>query len=488
MIRSLRWRMLAGTSLATGAILASLGLVLYASMRAALIREFDASCLVQARALGAMAEWKRDHLKFDGDAQMPQFARPDKPEYFELRADSGAMVARSVSLGDEVLTMHTPAAAALAQPAYEDVSLPDGRRGRGIALRFTPQSENDDDENDRGPAAPAQGAVVLFAKGTGALDATLGRLRQLLAAAFGAAILVAGAVLSGVVTSAMKPLRLLANQIASIRAESLSLRIASDEVPVELQPVVDRLNDLLARLDSAFVRERAFTADVAHELRTPVAGLHTTLEVCRSRPRTAADYEEAIDKCLKMSGGIGSMIRTLLLLGRADAGQLAAERSAVDFASLLEECWASFASRAAEKSVRIERDIQSGTIGTDVGKLAMIVNNLFDNAVSYADSGGAITIAARRIADDLRIEITNTGSGITAAQLPHVTERFWRGDESRSATGLHCGLGLSLCNRLAAVIGGRLIVTSQGGTFSAVVTLPRAFVTARPVAGPLVAI
>jgi two-component system sensor histidine kinase QseC len=487
MIRSLRWRMLAGTSLATGAILASLGLVLYASMQATLIREFDASCLVQARALGAMAEWKRDHLKFDGDAQMPQFSRQDNPEYFELRADSGALVAQSVSLGDGVLTMPTPAAAPLAQPAYEDVSLPDGRRGRGIALRFTPQSENDDDENDRGPAAPSQGAVVLFAKGTDALDATLGRLRQLLATAFGAAILVSGAVLSAVVTGAMKPLRHLANRIESIGADRLSLRIASDEVPVELKPVVDRLNDLLARLDSAFVRERAFTADVAHELRTPIAGLHATLEVCRSRPRTAADYEEAIDKCLKMSGGIGSMIRTLLLLGRADAGQLAAERSAVDVASLLEECWASLAPRAAAKSVRVERDIQSGTIDTDVAKLAMILNNLFDNAVSYVNEGGAITIAATRIADELRIEITNTGSRIAAAQVPHLTERFWRGDESRSATGMHCGLGLSLCNRLAPVIGGRLTMTSEHGTFSAVLILPHALVAAQPVADSLIA-
>jgi signal transduction histidine kinase len=303
------------------------------------------------------------------------------------------------------------------------------------------------------------------------LDETLARLRRLLAMVFGMAIVVSGGVLSAVVAHSTRPLRRLAGDIDSIRADDLSLRVVADSVPSELRPVVDRLNELLARLDRAFARERAFTADVAHELRTPIAGLHTTLEVCRSRPRSTADYETAIDKCLRMSEGIGSMIRTLLLMGRADAGQLVADRSDVELVALLEGCWAPFAHRATAKSAVVECDIKTVRLETDVEKLKMLVNNLLDNAVSYVDEAGRIEIAGKLDGPSVVISISNTGSTIAPDQIPLLTERFWRGDSSRSATGLHCGLGLTLCDRLVGLIGGRLAFSSINGVFTAVVRL-----------------
>jgi signal transduction histidine kinase len=475
MIRSLRWRILVGTSLASGIILAVIGVVLYSSMRSSLIAEFDGSALVQARALAGMTEERHGHLKFDADGVPPLFSTQSHPQYFELRTEDGKTIAKSQSLGGGQLTLRSPETSAGELPQYENLKLPDGHAGRGVVIRFTPAAENEDEAGNAASALKPMSAVVVFAKETAPLSATLSRLGRLLATVFGLAIVLSGCVLWAVVAGATRPLRKLANDIDAIRPDDLSLRVASEHVPSELRPVVERLNELLARLEHAFVREKAFASDVAHELRTPIAGLHTTLEVCRSRPRNPAEYELAIDKCLKMSEGIGSMIRTLLLMGRADAGQLVAERSTVDLAELLEKCWASFSHRAAARSIRVEMEIDSGTIEADLEKLMLIVNNLFDNAVSYVDERGTIRVIGKRNRNDLLLSITNTGSTISPEQIPLLVERFWRGDSARAATGLHCGLGLSLCQRVAPLIGGALSVTSQGGIFSACISLSNVF-------------
>ena len=312
MIRSLRWRMLIGSSIATSAILGALGVALYASMHSALTAEFDAASLAQARALAGMTEVKRGGLKFDSEQPMPQFARKAHPEYFEIRLDDGRIVAALRLTGARRAALTAPAN----QPAYQSMILPDGRPGRGVALRFTPYADHDEEAEDGASGRLPQGAVVRFAKGTRELENTLRYVRSLLATLFGLAILVSGAVLFAVVAGAMRPGRRLAAEIEAFPETELSRRLSSRHVPSELASVVDRLNGLLARLEDAFARERSFTADVAHELRTPIAGLHTTLEVCRSRPRDAAAYEATIDRCLKMSDGIRSMVRTLLVLAR----------------------------------------------------------------------------------------------------------------------------------------------------------------------------
>lgn len=467
MIRSLRWRMLIGSSIATSAILGALGVALYASMRSALTSEFDSASLAQAHALAGMTELKHGGLRFDSEQPLPQFAQKENPEYFEIRLDDGRFVARSASLGVGHLSLSGP----LNQTVYQSITLPDGKPGRGIALRFTPHGEQDEEAEDGASGRPPQSAVVLFARETRELNETLRYLRSLLATLFGLAIVVSGAVLFAVVAGAMRPVRRLAAEIEAFPETELSRRLSSRHVPVELASVVDRLNGLLARLEDAFVRERSFSADVAHELRTPIAGLHTTLEVCRSRPRDVAAYEATIDRCLKISDGIRSMVRTLLLLARADSGQLGTESSTVDIAALTKDCWMPFAKRAADRGVRVESDLEVVVIDADLEKLKMILNNLIDNAISYVDDCGTIQFQAQRAGDELLLRVANTGSSITPAQLPHLTERFWRGDESRSDTGLHCGLGLSLCNRLAILIGGRLRIDSKDGLFTATLTL-----------------
>jgi len=461
--RSLRWRLLLGSSISTTLILALLGAAIFISVRRSLVAEFDAVSLAKADALATMTERHGRRVKFDSDQSLPEFVSPHRPEYFELRLEDGSPIARSSSLG----AVHLSAAPATDAPASADATLPDGRRGRILTLRFTPQTDRDDEDGDDRRAAAPRAAIVMVARGTGPLDATLDRLRWLLLTLVGSAVCLSGLVLVVVVNGALRPMRRVAQEIESFPEENLSRRLDPRGVPAELAPVVDRLNGLLGRLEAAFARERAFTADVAHELRTPLAGLQTTLEVCRTRPRDVETYQATIDKCLAMTAGIRSMVQTLLMLARADAGQLPLQCAAVNLGELVEECWRPFQQRAAGRGLHVElRLAASCIVQRDAELLKIVVNNLFDNAVSYADDGGDVWIRSSSDGGGCAVEVANTGSRVSAEKSAQLFQRFWRGDESRSATGLHCGLGLSLCQRLLCLTGDDIEARSLDGVFS----------------------
>src|SRR5262249_6299830 len=160
------------------------------------------------------------------------------------------------------------------------------------------------------------------------------RLRWLTLGLCAGAMLLSGGALWWAVSRATRPVRRLAEQIGELRETDLSALDARG-LPTELVPVVDRLNALLLRVGEAFTPERGVSADVAHELRTPLAGLLATLEVCRSRPRDSEGYETAIDKSLKMLSLMQGLVENLLLLARAEGGQLTLRVMEVDMGELM---------------------------------------------------------------------------------------------------------------------------------------------------------
>ena len=457
MTGSLRLRLLIGTSVAMALVLSLLGLAIFFSMWRSLLSEFDSALFAQAKSLDSMVEQHGNRVKFDFDSQqMPEFNVGRRAEYFEIWLDGGKVLARSNSLGKNDLET-----GASQTGIYRDIILPDGRRGRSLSIQLSTWVDQDDD--DHGKRVRPQAVELTVARDTADLDRTLERLRWLLVGLCAGAIVVSEAALVWVVGRAVRPVNRLAEEIESLRETDLARRLDLPDVPTELAPVVERLNGLLGRLESAFSRERAFTADVAHELRTPLTGLGTTLEVCRSRPRDNPAYEAAIDKCRKMIDRMQEMVESLLLLARADSGQLAAVRQPVDLGLLMSECWAVCQIRAEQRGLRVNWEVPSPCmIESDPEKLRIIFHNLFDNAVCHVDERGMVRV----IVDAEAIEISNSGSRVGSEELPHLFERFWRGDQARSDTGVHCGLGLSLCRRLAELLGGRISVQAKhGGNF-----------------------
>jgi signal transduction histidine kinase len=289
-------------------------------------------------------------------------------------------------------------------------------------------------------------------------------------------------VIAWVVGRGLRPLAAVARRIESIGDKDLSARVDAEKTPAELRPVVDRLNELLARLEAAFLREKTFTADIAHELRTPLAGLTTALEVCASQQRTPAEYEQVITRCLKVSRTMRAMMENLLMLARVDARQLKAATEAIDLPALLADAWKDFAAIAARRQLRVQWNCpETLAVKSDRGLLAMVLRNLFDNAARYAGDAGFIHIDARFQDRHAVIVVENSDSQVAAGDAQKVFDRFWRGDAARSAAGEHCGLGLALCRRIVDVLGGTIAVaTERGGAFRVTVQIPAADPSTNP--------
>jgi signal transduction histidine kinase len=177
-----------------------------------------------------------------------------------------------------------------------------------------------------------------------------------------------------------------------------------------------------------------------------------------------------------MTERMQTMVGNLLLLARADAGQLPVERQRVNLASLMKESWLIFEHRADVRQLQVHWDVSDPCDAiTDPDKLRIVIQNLFDNAVSYAGEGGNIRVVATARNEELLVEIANTGCHVGDEDVPHLFERFWRGDQERSETQVHCGLGLSLSQRLMALLGGCITIEAQHGSeFIVRLTFPSA--------------
>lgn len=463
-MRSLRWRLIITTATATALILGLCGIILDTSIRASLSNEFDSSLVRSARAMLPLIDQRGSKTILAPElSQMPQFRRPARPEYFEVRDLNTGTSSLSQSLGDATLSMPTPTGEAMIQ----SLSLPDGRPGRAVAIRFKPGFRIDESEDT---PATQHTFVFVVARDTNDLRNTLSNMRWTLLLVCSGATIVSAILMAILIRRGLRSTGKLAARISRINDATLAQRIELDGAPTELMPVVLRLNDLLQRLHDNFEREKSFSSDVAHELRTPLAGLETALEVSASQRRSPEEYERVIKRCLDVSRRMHAMVDNLLTLARAESQQLVVEQEPTDLAELCREAWTNFQGRADERKLMVEWQVpEDCVVNTDQEKLRLLLQNFFDNAVSYTNAGGKITIAIDRL-PRARVVVSNSGSRLSAEDTTHVFERFWRGDRARTG-GNHCGLGLTLCRNLTQVLGGTITARSEGGIFSIMLEL-----------------
>jgi heavy metal sensor kinase len=468
-MRSLRSRLLAGTGLGAVLVLAAAGLAVYVLVRARLVAEFDHALADKARSLAILVEQEGDEVEVEfAEHPLREFQAGVRPEYYQLWLLDGTVLARSPSLGHGNLDR---IAGPAHSPACRWVVLPDGRRGRTAGILFHPVGEGR--RSSRSAASSDPPLTLVVARDTSQVEGTLGHLRLFLGGVGAAAVVLSLAVLAWVVRSGLRPVSHLAAQIGGLDEGDLGARLDVPDAPAELAPVVERLNDLLGRLERAFAQQKALTADVAHELRTPLAGLQATLEVALSRDRDTDAYRAAMSDCLAICRQTERMVDSLLCLARIDAGEATVHAESVRLHDLLRECWRALADRARGRALQVEWNVDPElALHSDRDKLRLILSNVLDNAVSYADAGGRIWIQAASPDGRIQISVANTGSHLSQDEAERVFERFWRGDEARAATGVHCGLGLSLCKQLVDLLGGSIHVQSAAGdTFRVVLDL-----------------
>jgi two-component system heavy metal sensor histidine kinase CusS len=238
----------------------------------------------------------------------------------------------------------------------------------------------------------------------------------------------------------------------------------------ELYRLAATINALFGRMQDAFQREKHFTADASHELKTPLAVVKGTLEVLIRKPREREHYETKIQFCLKELNRMARLIDQLLMLARYESNKMTPHIVVTSLFPLLENVVERMLQTAITKGIAIILNQAEHThIAADPGMLEMMLENIISNAIKYSSSGSSITIEVKRNEDNAVCSISDQGIGIPEEKLNAIFERFYRVDESRSSSTGGLGLGLSIVKKLADLQQINVTVTSAtnlGTTFS----------------------
>ena len=224
----------------------------------------------------------------------------------------------------------------------------------------------------------------------------------------------------------------------------------------ELGRLASVLNSTFARLEAAFAQQTQFTADAFHELRTPLAVIISEAQTTLARERGAAEYRESIAVCLDAAQQMRRLAESLLQLARFDAGQEPVRRIAVDLAENTRLCVGRIGPLAKERGMIFTAPWPRKLGRRD--RLGQLITNLLTNPIHYNKPRGEILVSTRSENGGAVLTVTDTGQGIAAEDVPHVFERFYRADKSRSRAEDRSGLGLAIC---------KAIVDSHGGTIEA---------------------
>lgn len=292
--------------------------------------------------------------------------------------------------------------------------------------------------------------------------------RELLVAL--AAVVIAGtaATLMGAwhfTSSAVRPVGEITAQATLIEAGTLNQRIMAHAETEEYEGLVAVLNRMLERLEQGFTAQRRLTADVSHELRTPLTAMRGSIEVALRAPRSQREYEQVLRDELEEIERLTELSEDLLLITRAEAQVVSANRVPTDMRQLVNECLDATRRRFEERGLTVERALQTEPVSLDPALVRRVVNHLVDNATRFTPPHGRIRVALHPLQPaGVRLAVENTGPGIAAADLPHLFEPFYRADpaRTRSAEG-GSGLGLALVAAIARLHGGAARVSSTPG-------------------------
>jgi heavy metal sensor kinase len=312
-------------------------------------------------------------------------------------------------------------------------------------------------ESERGPAGVLQMAVNLQL-----LDTIQGKLASVLIGLALAAMLISS-LLAGVMTGqALAPISTMTQVATQItRADDLSRRIPMpSHADGEVGELIGAFNATLERLEQLFNMQRRFLADVSHELRTPLTVIKGNVGLVRkfgADEESLSSIEDEVDRLTRMVGD-------LLLLAQAEAGAMPFDRVAVELDTILLEVYQQMHVLARDRIHLSLTEIDQLQVNGDRDRLKQVMLNLVGNAIQYTPAGGQVTLSLERVESRACFKVSDTGPGIPEEDLPHIFERFYRGEKSRTRNKSGgFGLGLSIAYWIVRSHGGTIEVESQEG-------------------------
>jgi len=271
----------------------------------------------------------------------------------------------------------------------------------------------------------------------------------------------ASAIIAFTVTKrGLRPLGEMTSALKRVGPQQLHQQVGPSGWPRELQPLAVAFDNMLHRLEDSFVRLSQFSADIAHELRTPIGNIRGEAEVALTRSRSPEEYREVIESTIAESQHLGHIVDNLLFLARTEAAEGHLQLSSFNGRAAIEKIAAYHELIAEEQKLTI-RCHGEGTFVADEMLFSRAVNNLVENAVHHTPAGGSIEITIATRGQLSEVSVKDTGAGIAPEHLPRVFDRFYRADSARTSEGV--GLGLALVKSIMDLHGGTAQIESEPG-------------------------
>jgi len=414
-----------------------------------LLRQSDNALEAKARALVTLTKYDGKRVELDfADEFMPEFEAPSDPEYFELFRGDGSLLERSRSYSGYAVNEFVDQAA---EVLVTDLRLPDGRDGRRVSVKFMPQIE-DLALRAEIPVEIRPMAILHVSRERESLDLVRTRFHLLV---IGITLVTLFFVMLGVTRAIKKglaPLIRMKDDISQISPRSIDRRIACEGQPAELEPIATQFNLALSEIEKAFIRERQFSSDVAHELRTPVAEIRSLAEVGQRWP-SEKDISSYFADILESSIHLDWIIENLLHLCRSEEGGIEPEPMRINLQHLLDKVCASMANEVRAKNISIER-VQAALpdVIADSQLMESILQNLIINAICHSRDGACVTIDVDSDSAFQTLKISNQmANPLSSRDLDMIFERFWRKNPAREP-GRHAGIGLALVRSYAKLM------------------------------------
>ena len=379
------------------------------------------------------------------------------PYYVRLVDENGRLLTTSPDMPDALHDIVFPAPIAATEPLGSPTpsSLPDGR----ALLLLAAMAETP----DGGPQWVLQIGLDVTYDGV-----LLRNYRRILVIVSLAGLIVFAVVAACIVRYNLRPLLAITRMAQRITAQRPDERLAPSGWPRDLAVLAIAFDDMLDRLKESVTRLQQFSADLAHELRTPIQNLMLETEVTLARVRTESEYQEALQHGLEELRRLAYMVDDLLFLARAESPQRNVDRQALDAREALQKAWDFFDAAAEEQGVSVAYQ-GVGIVQAEPQLLHRALTNLLSNALRHTPAGGAITLAAEsEDSGACVLNVTDTGCGIAPDHLPKLFDRFYQVDPDRPRSLEGTGLGLSIVRSIMDLHGGRVEVhstPSRGSTF-----------------------
>jgi heavy metal sensor kinase len=309
--------------------------------------------------------------------------------------------------------------------------------------------------------------IVQVAQSLDDMQDTLERLLLILLISVPILVIIAGVSGYFLAARALAPIDQITSTARQISAEDLSARLNIPVTNDEVGRLAQTLDNMLDRLDDSFQREHQFTNDASHELRTPLTAMQAILGMVREKRRTPKEYEQALDDLIEETDRLRTLVENLLRLARGEKRDQNPYEM-IDLSTLIKDVADSLRPLAETNGLILACNVPENlTMLGDSDELIRLFVNLLDNAIKYTEHG-KITVTAQKDEKDIVVHVEDTGNGISPEHLPHIFDRFYRVDESRTKHG--AGLGLAIAQEIAHAHGGTIQAHStkgKGATFTA---------------------